>query len=157
LLFFLAAAGSAPLWGRIAARWGARRTLLFGMALAILSFGFAATLGAGDIAAFAAICLVSGAALGADMTLLPAIFATRMSRIAPGAEQAFGLWSFVTKVTLALAAITLLPVLDAFGFRSGTNNSAEALLTLSVLYAVLPCALKLCAIALLAFTPLEKD
>ncbi|WP_172960995.1 MFS transporter, partial [Oceaniglobus roseus] len=156
LLFFLAAAASAPLWGLAARRRGAKPVLLAGMALAILSFAFALVLGPGDVLPFAAICVASGAALGADMTLLPAIFAARMARVAPGAEQAFGLWSFVSKVTLALAAVTLLPVLEAAGFRAGTDNPVAALLTLSVLYALLPCLLKLLALALLARTPVEE-
>jgi len=156
LLFFLAAAVSAPLWGKLAARFTAKRVLLAGMALAIASFGFAATLGAGDTLAFALICVASGMALGADMTLLPAIFATRMAQIAPNPEQGFGLWSFVSKLTLALAALVLLPLLQVSGFRAGTENTADALFTLTALYALLPCALKLCAMALLAAAPIEK-
>ncbi|WP_099827133.1 MFS transporter [Oceaniglobus indicus] len=157
MLFFVSAAASAPLWGRMAARTGPKHALLAGMALAVVAFSFAAFIGAGQMAAFAAICIVSGAALGADLTLLPAIFATRMARIAPGAEQGFGLWSFVTKLTLTLAAITLLPVLDHSGFVSGTNNTADALMTLTLLYAVVPCGLKLLAIALLATTQIRRD
>jgi GPH family glycoside/pentoside/hexuronide:cation symporter len=156
LLFFLAAALSAPLWSSTAQRYGAKPALLAGMALAILSFGWAATLGAGDTAAFAIICLASGAALGADMTLLPAIFARRMAVVSPDAGQAFGLWSFVSKFTLAFAAVALLPVLDAAGFQSGMSNSAEALKTLTILYALIPCALKCIAIALLAVTPISE-
>ena len=156
LLFFLAAAASAPLWGLVAGRIGARPALLAGMGLAIVSFGFAVTLGSGDTVAFAVICLASGAALGADMTLLPALFARRMARIAPDAGQAFGLWNFVTKFTLAFAAVTLLPVLEATGFRSSAADMPdEALLALTLLYAALPCGLKLMAVALLA--TLEMD
>ncbi|MEM9477181.1 MAG: MFS transporter [Pseudomonadota bacterium] len=157
LLFFLAAAASAPFWGKAAARYGAKQALLAGMALAIASFAFAALLGPGDTLAFAAICLASGAALGADLTLLPAIFARRMARIAPDAGQAFGLWSFVSKFTLAFAAVTLLPLLDMAGFQAGTTNPATALTMLTVLYALVPCALKLIAIALLAATPLKES
>ncbi|MBT8476443.1 MAG: MFS transporter [Alphaproteobacteria bacterium] len=156
LLFFLSAAASAPLWGRAADRLGAKRALLFGMGIAIVSFAFAALLGPGDTFAFAVICLASGAALGADLTLLPAIFARRMARIAPDAGQAFGLWSFVSKFTLAFAAVTLLPLLDVAGFQSGTDNPVAALTMLTVLYALVPCALKLVAIALLAATPLKE-
>lgn len=157
LLFFLAAAASAPLWGLAAGRIGARRALLAAMALAIVSFGFAVTLGAGDTLAFAVICLASGAALGADMTLLPALFSRRLARIAPDAGQAFGLWAFVTKFTLAFAAVTLLPVLEAAGFRSGaTDLPDEALRTLTLLYAALPCALKLIAVALLVTLNMDE-
>ncbi|MEO0693811.1 MAG: MFS transporter, partial [Pseudomonadota bacterium] len=157
LLFFLAAAVSAPFWGKAAARYGAKQALLAGMAIAIASFAFAAFLGPGDTLAFAVICLASGAALGADLTLLPAIFARRMARIAPDAGQAFGLWSFVSKFTLAFAAVTLLPLLDLAGFQAGATNPAEALTMLTILYALVPCALKLIAIALLAATPLKES
>ncbi|MDJ1009340.1 MAG: MFS transporter [Paracoccaceae bacterium] len=151
LLFFLAAAGSAPLWAIAARRVGSRRALLSAMGLAIVTFGFALALGPGDTWPFALICLASGAALGADMTLLPAMFSRRMARIAPDAGQAFGLWNFVTKFTLAFAAVTLLPILDAVGFQSGSAASSDAALrTLTLLYAGVPCALKLIAIALLA-------
>ena len=156
LLFFFAAALSAPLWGKAAGRFGAKPALVTGMVLSIVSFGFAALLGAGDTAAFAVICLASGAALGADMTLLPAIFAARMARIAPEAGEAFGLWSFVSKFTLAFAAVTLLPLLEASGFQTGTSNPPAALLMLTILYALVPCALKLVAIALFLLTPIEE-
>ena len=154
LLFFLSAAASTPLWSRLAQRHGARRVLLAGMGLAIVTFLWAATLGPGQLWAFAAICAASGAALGADMVLLPAIFARRLASIGQGSESAaFGLWSFVSKLSLALAAATLLPLLDLAGFVPGGANLPSALATLSALYALLPCALKLAAIALLARTP----
>ncbi len=105
--------------------------------------------------AFALICAASGAALAADMVLLPAIFARHLAQTTPEAGQAmgFGLWSFVSKLTLALAAATLLPILQAQGFNSGGLNPEAALETLTLLYAALPCVLKLVAIALLAATP----
>ncbi|MEM9425799.1 MAG: MFS transporter [Pseudomonadota bacterium] len=156
LLFFLAAAGAAPVWSRLAQRYGPKPTLMFGMVLAIATFSWAATLGAGDIAAFAVICIFSGAALGADMTLLPALFASRMSEIAPEAAEGFGLWSFVSKFSLAFAAIVLLPLLDAAGFTAGaTNQPEEALNALTLSYAVLPCGLKIAALLLLWVTPIE--
>lgn len=157
LLFFLSAAVSAPVWGRAARRWGEKRVLIAGMVLSILAFGYAALLGPGDLVPFALICVASGAALGADMTLLPAIFAGRMAHVAPNAGQAFGLWSFVSKFTLAFAAVTLLPLLDRAGFAAGADNPPAALAMLSVLYALVPCALKLMAIALLAATPLTRE
>lgn len=157
LLFFLSAAASTPVWTKLATRHGARPVLLSGMILAIAAFLWAATLGTGDTLAFALICAASGAALGADMTLLPALFARRLDQMAKGSEAAaFGLWSFVSKLSLALAAATLLPTLDAAGFRSGTENSEPALMALTLLYAALPCALKVIALALLARTPIPE-
>lgn len=157
LLFFLAAAVSTPVWSRAAQRFGAKRVLLAGMVLAIASFLWAATLGAGDTVAFAVICLASGAALGADMVLLPALFARRLGELGQGGEgAAFGLWSFVSKLSLALAAAVLLPALQAAGFVPGAENAPSALAALSALYALVPCALKVLAVALLAVTTVSE-
>ena len=155
VLFFLSAACAAPLWGALAERFGTKRMLLAAMALSIAAFGWAITLGAGDLAAFAVICVVSGAATGADMTLLPAAFARRMAAIAPGGAEGFGLWAFVSKFTLALAAVAVLPALEAGGFRAGGDNDAQALWLLALFYGGLPCLLKLGAIALLLRTDLD--
>ncbi|MFK7877478.1 MAG: MFS transporter [Paracoccaceae bacterium] len=157
LLFFLSAAMSAPLWATAAERVGAKKVLLFAMVLAIFAFGGATALGPGDWTLFAVICIASGAAMGADLTLLPAIFARRMAVISPSAAEGFGLWAFVSKFTLAFAAVAVLPALDRAGFESGVeNNSDEALWLLSALYAGVPCILKLVAIGLLATTNLKE-
>jgi len=156
LLFFLAAAVSAPFWSRAATRFGPRAMLLAAMALAIAAFSLVLLLGPGDTVAFALVCLVSGAALGADFALLPALFARRMEQIAPEAAAGFGLWAFVSKLTLAFAAVVLLPALDAAGFQSGGENPQGALDLLTYLYALVPCVLKLGAMAVLATTPLPQ-
>ena len=52
--------------------------------------------------------------------------------------------------------MTLLPLLQSSGFSSGAGNTPEALRTLTILYALVPCALKLLAIALLAATPVKE-
>ncbi len=154
LLFFLAAAASAPIWGRLGAILGEKRSLMLGMVLSILAFLWALTLGAGQGVAFALICLGSGAALGADMVLLPAIFARRLAHL--GNEAAgFGLWAFASKLSLALAAAVVLPALDWAGFQSGAQNTPAALTALTWAYAGLPCALKLIALAFLARTSLQ--
>ena len=96
--------------------------------------------------------------MGADLTLLPAVFARRMAVISPSAAEGFGLWAFVSKFTLAFAAVFLLPALERAGFESGAADNPQAALTLlSLLYAGVPCALKLIAIGLLATTDLKED
>lgn len=154
LLFFLSAAASTPLWSLLARRHGPKPTLLGAMSLAIASFFWTLTLGTGDLIPFAIICAASGAALGADLTLLPAIFAQRLAQAGTPEAAAFGLWSFVSKLSLALAALTILPTLEAAGFQSGQTNPESALWTLVLIYAGLPCVLKLIAIVLLARTSL---
>ncbi|WP_306154779.1 MFS transporter [Roseovarius sp. MMSF_3281] len=156
LLFFLSAALAAPVWGHLAEQVGAKAVLLGAMVLSIIAFASAILLKAGDLWEFAIVCVFSGAAIGADMTLLPALFSRRMEEISPGASEGFGLWSFVSKFTLAFAAVALLPLLEMGGFESGQNNSDDALQLLSYLYAGVPCALKLIAIALLTSTEVQQ-
>ncbi len=156
LLFFLSAALSTLAWSGLARRFGARPVLLAAMSLAIVAFLWTLTLGTGDGLAFALICIASGAALGADMTLLPAIFAQRLAVLGTSEAAAFGLWSFVSKLSLALAALTILPALDMAGFQPGLDNGQNALWTLTVIYAALPCVLKVTAIVLLAMTRLPE-
>ena len=54
--------------------------------------------------AFYAISLASGAALGADMTLPPAMLA---ARIRGGGARVFSLWTFLQKTTLAVLCATV--------------------------------------------------
>ena len=157
VVFFLSAAIGAPLWAWAARRMGARRALSLAMVLNILVFAPVPLLAAGDAPIFAAICLVSGLCVGADATLLPALFARRMADVAPNGAAGFGLWSFVGKFTLALAAIVLLPALDGAGFVAGGESPDAALRLLAIMYAGLPCALKLVALAVLWAGPLERE
>jgi GPH family glycoside/pentoside/hexuronide:cation symporter len=156
LLFFLAAAAAAPLWARIAVRIGAKPAMLAGMLLSIAVFAVALTLGAGDWAAFYLISAVSGAAVGADMTLLPAMLSRRLAEAGHSPSHAFGLWGFVNKFSLALAAGLALPALDAAGFVPGAQNQPEALLALSLAYAGVPSALKAIAAFILLITPIQE-
>ncbi len=158
VLFFLSAALSAPVWSALAGRFGAKPVLICAMVAAVASFGITLTLGAGDAAWFAVICVVSGATIGADLTLLPAMFARRMAHVAPNGGQGFGLWSLMNKATLAIAAVVLLPLLEGSGFDTGAREVPQtALDMLTWLYAGVPVVLKLVAIGLLAATRLEEQ
>jgi len=149
--YFAAGALSIPLWLRVVARFGLARAWLTGMLLAIVVFAWAALLGAGDVAAYTVVCALSGAALGADLSLPAALLAGVIQSAGHGgrAEGAyFGWWNFATKLNLALAAGVALPVLQAFGYAPG-SQSPQALGALSIAYCVLPCVLKLAAATLL--------
>ena len=156
LLFFLAAAVSSPFWSALARRYREKPVLLTAMVLAVASFAYTLTLSPGDVIPFAVECVLSGATIGADLTLLPAMFAKRMAVISPNGGQGFGLWNLVNKFTLAFAAVVLLPLLEISGFQAGaTSLPAEAITMLTLLYALVPSLLKLVAIGLLVATKLE--
>ena len=155
-LFFLSAGLSVPVWTRLSQRIGARTTLLISMSLAIAGFAGAAVLGPGDLVGFAIICVASGAALGSDTILLPAMFSVVLTKAGLKASLAFGIWAFAGKLGLALAAFAVMPILQWQGFVPGQVNSAEALSTLSIAYAVVPCVLKLGSLALVMTLPVEN-
>jgi Na+/melibiose symporter-like transporter len=149
--YFAAGALSIPLWVRAVARFGLARCWLAGMLLAIAVFAWAALLGAGDVVAYTAVCVASGVALGADLTLPGALLAGVIQRAGHGGRGEgayFGWWNFATKLNLALAAGVALPALQWFGYSPGSRGE-DALLALTIAYCVLPCALKLGAVALL--------
>ncbi len=146
VLFFAAAGFSVPIWSKLSAVFEIRRLLAAAMSLSILSFAGTAVLPPGAALEFAVICIASGAALGADMIILPVLFAGALDRVGARAGQAFGLWMFVNKATFAAAAVLALPALSAAGFESGSENSRSAMQTLVIFYSVIPCLLKIAAV-----------
>lgn len=149
--YFAAGALSMPLWVKTVARLGLARTWLVGMALAVAGFAWASLLGPGDVAAYAIVCVASGVALGADLTLPGALLAGVIQREGHGGRLEggyFGWWNFATKLNLALAAGVALPLLQWSGYEPGARD-ADALRSLTLAYCLLPCALKLIAGGLL--------
>lgn len=144
-LYFIAGVASFPLWVGLARRFGRVRAWGLAMLLAIAAFAGAGLLGPGDIAAFAVICVASGLALGGDLAL-PAAIAADLGERQGQAGACFGVWNFVAKLNLALAAGLALPLLDLLGYRPG---GAGGLGALSFAYALLPLGFKLLAGALL--------
>ncbi len=145
--YFLCAALSIPLWVRVVARLGLARTWLLGMALAVAVFVWAATLGTGDVWPFLIVCVLSGVALGTDLTLPSAMLAGLIGQLGERGQREgayFGWWSFAAKLNLALAAGLALPLLAWFGYVPGVRDEA-ALQTLTFAYCLLPCVLKLLA------------
>lgn len=151
LLYFLSGAVAMPFWKSVSAWLGKYKAWALSNILAVAGFIGAFFLESGDVWSYGAVCMVSGLALGADLTLPPSILAghvhARNNRAFSGTHYAY--LAFIAKFSLALASAIALPTLDAVGFKPGTQNSADALMTLSIAYALIPCALKLMAAALL--------
>ncbi|MEI6798893.1 MAG: MFS transporter, partial [Pseudomonadota bacterium] len=147
-LFFLSAGFSVPIWLRLRGKIGGKATLMIAMPLAIACFIGSAFLTPGDLLGFAVICAASGAALGADTVLLPAMFSVALTRAGLQASLAFGIWAFAGKLGLALAAFAVMPILQWNGYAPGQANTAHALSTLTWAYAVVPCVLKVGALGM---------
>jgi Na+/melibiose symporter-like transporter len=167
LAYFLAGLAGIPIWTRLARRWGKHRTWVAAMVVACGAFAFTPfVVGEGALAAFLVITIVSGIGFGADLVLPGAIQAdvVDVDTRATGAQRTglfFALWGIATKLSFALAALSL-PVLHAAGFvadafdASGRSaNDADALFVLTMLYAAVPVALKMLAMGLMWNFPLD--
>ena len=146
LLYFLAGAGGMPLWLWYSHRRGKARAWRWAMLIATIAFLGAALLGPGDLWGYAAVCLFSGLALGADQALPPSILAdhTDDDREARAGSY-FGLYNWVGKAATALGAGFILPLLQWLGYRADGQNLWALLLG----YALVPALLKFFAIYLL--------
>ena len=142
-LYFVSGVAFLPLWVALARRFGRVRTWVASMLVAVASFVWAWGLGAGDVWPFAVVCLLSGAALGADLTLPAALLADLCERPTGGrsaqAGAYFGWWNLVAKLNLALAAGLSLPLLDLVGYQPGV---AAATAGLAAVYCLLPLLFK---------------
>ena len=146
--YFVSGIVCLPLWVSLARRCGRVPAWVVSMAVAVAAFSWASLLGAGEVWAFAAICLLSGAALGADLTLPAALLADIAEQGHGPSAQAgtyFGWWNLVAKLNLALAAGLSLPLLDLAGYRPGVADTASGL---SVVYCLLPLCFKTLAAVL---------
>lgn len=154
VLYFLCGVAGVPFWLFLARRIGKHRAWSWGMILAAASFGAALFLTTGQVAAFALVCVLTGLALGADV-VLPAAMQGDVIDVdvaATGAERSglyLGLWALATKLALAAAVGIAFPILSWAGFDPGAGRVTETgLAALAALYAGVPVALKLIAIAL---------
>ncbi|MEM6782073.1 MAG: MFS transporter [Pseudomonadota bacterium] len=148
-LYFLSGVAAMPLWQAIAKRKTKMFSWLIAMALAVATFIWAFFLGAGDIWAYAAVCLLSGIALGAELSLPPSILSDLVEDKKDQTSTNFAFLAFLNKAAFALGTGIAFLLLAWFAFEPATQNSDEALMGLSFTYALLPSVLKILAATLL--------
>ena len=157
--YFAAGCGAIPLWLALSRHFGKHRVWCGAMAMAMAAFVWVPLLHPGDEAAFFVICLVTGAALGADLVLPPAMQAdvVDLDQLRTGEARAgfyFAIWGMGTKLALGAAAGGAFLALGALGFDPNRANGRGALFALAALYALAPVALKAGAVALIWNYPL---
>lgn len=147
LLYFLSGAIFMGLWIILSRRIGKESAWLSGMILAVFTFIGAYFLQPGDIIGYAIICILSGTALGADLSIPPSLLADKVSsdKKEQEASQYYAVLAFIPKVCIALASGISFLILDQIGFIAGEDNTDHALSGLIMLYALIPCLIKLLA------------
>lgn len=153
LLYFLSGAAAMPLWKMLSVRVGKYRAWCVANVIAVIGFIWAVFLNPGDTVFYAVVCVLSGLAFGADLTLPPSLLADHINNHnnRQYAASHYALLALIVKASLALASVLALPVLDWVGFLPLSKNSDLALTTLSFTYALAPCILKLVAAGMLYF------
>jgi Na+/melibiose symporter-like transporter len=155
-VYFLSGIIGVPFWSALARRTSKHRAWCIAMIFAAIVFCPAPFLPPGSAFAFGLICVFSGLALGADLMLPAAIQADVIDiDTASSGEQRsgtyFALWSLVTKLSLALTVILVLPLLEYVGFSAdpAKTSTSVGLTLLGFLYGWGPIALKLPALGLM--------
>lgn len=152
LVYFLAGVLAIPLWQRLSRHYGKHRVWCGAMLLAVVTFAFVPLIPPGGFAAFFAVCVLTGMALGADLALPPALQADviDLDRLRHGRERAglyFAIWSMGTKLALGIAAGAGLTGVSALGFDPALPT-AEGRWALVTFYAAVPVVLKVGAVTL---------
>ncbi len=160
--YFASGIAAIPLWLMLSRRVGKQRAWCAAMLLCCAAFAWVPWLPPGAWPAFLLVCLVTGAALGADLALPPALQADVVDYDAwrfgrPRAGLLFALWSMATKLALAAAVGIAFPALDWAGFDAAAPaNPPGAILTLTVIYALVPIVIKLITVTMVWTHPLTS-
>ncbi len=160
--YFVSGLVAIPVWTWASSRIGKHRSWAIAMIWACLAFLWTPIfVGEGDFTLFLIITILSGFGVGADLAIPSAILADVVDEdtAASGEERTglyFALWGLSTQISLGVAgALAFLP-LEAVGFdAAGETNTPLALTTLAWIYAGLPVALKLIAVAVMWNFPLD--
>jgi Na+/melibiose symporter-like transporter len=161
-VYFACGIAAIPFWLVLSRRWGKHVTWAGAMILAAVVFAFVPFLGPGDQLLFLAVCILTGFGLGADLTLPASMQADviDLDTLRSGKRRAglyFGLWGMATKLALALAVGVAFPLLALAGLElDAESSSPNGLFALATLYSLLPAAIKLASIALIARYPLTE-
>ncbi|WP_303982608.1 MFS transporter [Dongia mobilis] len=167
LIYFAAALISLPVWLWLLKRVDKHRLWCLTMLAAIASFIWVPLLPFGSVVAFAGICIVTGFALGADLSLPPAMQADVVDwdRVQHGTELAglfFAFSSMSGKLSAALAIGVAFPLLQLLGFdpkfaESAGDAAAPGSFAVAVIYAWVPCVFKAIAVAMMWRFPIDRQ
>jgi Na+/melibiose symporter-like transporter len=161
LVYFLSGVLSVPLWLWLGGRIGKHRAWITSMLITAFAFSFVPLVPHIGLWFFGLISLFTGAGLGADFTIPPAIQAdvVDLDELRSGERRAglfFAASTMAQKAGNALSVGIAFPLLQLAGFSLHHANGAFAITALVFMYCGLPSLLKLgCALILRGF-PLDE-
>jgi glycoside/pentoside/hexuronide:cation symporter, GPH family len=160
LLYFATGIVFLPGWVRLARRIGKKRAWLLSIALNSGAFAGVFFLGPGDAWIYGVLVFISGIGLGATLALPSSIQADVIDydELLTGERREgryIGLWSISKKLAAAAGVGVGLSILGLAGYVPNAQQPDQVLLALRVLYAFVPAACNLAALAIACAYPIS--
>jgi Na+/melibiose symporter-like transporter len=147
-IYFLSAAIFMIFWKKIAQKIGKINSWSISILGSILTFIFAYFVDSSNSDLFFLICFLSGVFLGADLMMPPAIISEIIHQKHDKISSYLALWSMINKAGLMCASFLSLMVLWLVSFDA-KNVNQDSLMAIPIIYAIIPCALKMLVVLLL--------
>ncbi|MFZ8915456.1 MAG: MFS transporter, partial [Pseudomonadales bacterium] len=161
LLYFLTGVVLLPFWVRLAKRVGKKPAWLAAAALNSLTFAGVFFLGPGDSQAYAILVIASGLGFGATLALPSAMQADVIDyeELRSGERkegEIIGLWAVSKKLAAAFGVFIAFPILGAVGYVPNAAQPEAVVLTLKILYALVPSLFNLLGLWVAWHYPIDK-
>lgn len=147
-IYFLSAAIFMIFWKKIAQKFGKIDSWLISIVGSILTFIFAFFIDSSNGDLFYLICFLSGVFLGSDLIMPPAIISEIIYQKHDKISSYLAFWNMINKAGLMFASFMSLMVLWLVSFDA-KNVNQESLMAIPIIYAIIPCALKMLVVLLL--------
>jgi GPH family glycoside/pentoside/hexuronide:cation symporter len=160
VLYFVFGILFLPGWIQVSRKTGKKRTWIFSMAINTGAFVGVFFLGPGDDHIYGVLVCLSGIGFGATLALPSAMQADVIDydELISGKRregQYVGVWSVSKKLAAALGVGAALAVLGIMGYEPGIEQSPRVVLSLRVLYALVPSLCNLAALCIAAAYPIN--
>jgi GPH family glycoside/pentoside/hexuronide:cation symporter len=160
VLFVGAGLVAVPFWVAFANRHGRKTAWLVALGVTTAPFLGVFFLRPGQLALFGLLCAASGLGIVATFALVPAMQADvidydELRRGERREGQFIGLWAVAEKAAAAVGMGIALIILGIAGYVPNRSQEPQVLLTLRVLYVLVPCLCNAAAIALVLRYPIN--
>jgi len=161
LIYFVTGVLFLPGWIWVSKRLGKKWTWIASMGVNTGAFVGVFFLGPGDAWIYGILVFISGTGLGATLAIPSAMQADVIDydELLSGERREghyIGLWSITKKLAAALGVGIALPLLGNVGYTPNVEQSEEVLLTLRLLYALVPSVCNIVALIIAMAYPISR-
>ena len=161
LLYFTVGFVFLPLWVKLSTLFGKKEAWIASMMVNTCAFIGVLFLGRGDGFLYGLLVALSAVGYGGTLAIPYAMQADvldleEFERGSRREGEFIGLWSICSKLSAALGAGVALPILGLVGYIPNVEQSSTTVLTISILYAGVPCVCNLVAAAITLKYPIDR-